>query len=61
MGSRYIISGVQLGMILAFAKMNSIKEMTEMTELVDKILDKQFIGNTLDKDKDKIKWWSEIS
>lgn len=45
MGERYWITGVQLGMLIAFA---DIKEPKETKRLIHNIIDKQFIGNTND-------------
>jgi len=54
MGSRYIISGVQIGMIIAMAKQERIKE---IQKIIDTIIKKQYVGNTNNDKKTKIKWW----
>lgn len=51
MGSRYIISGVQLGMLVAIDNLNRRQEVAE------KIMDKQFVGHTTDETKKDVKWW----
>lgn len=43
MSERYFITGVQLGMLLAFAKSGDMYN--EAGELVDEIIENQFIGN----------------
>lgn len=46
MGGRYYITGVQIGMIMAFAELG---ETDEILELLDKIEEEQFTGATLNK------------
>jgi len=41
MGSRYYITGVQLGIILAFAKSKGLRQ---VENLVEKIIDEQYLG-----------------
>ncbi len=40
MAGRYMVTGVQLGMLIA------LSEQSDRQELVDKIVDKQFVGNS---------------
>ena len=42
-GERYLVTGVQLGLFEAMGKINNSKK---IKELVDEIIDKQFVGNT---------------
>lgn len=44
MGERYLVSGVQLGLLIATPNEQSRKE------LVDTIIDKQFVGKTNNTD-----------
>lgn len=43
MGERYLVTGAQLGIFQAMGKAN---KPDEINKLVDKIIDKQFVGNT---------------
>lgn len=47
MGERYWITGVQLGMLKAFAQMN-YPEKEHIEKIIDEIIDNQFMGNTND-------------
>lgn len=49
MSERYYITGVQLGMLLAFAKDGGMYN--EAHEIVDEVIDKQFIGNVKNIDE----------
>lgn len=54
MGGRYFITGVQLGMLRAFSE-GSIREgKRDILELVDGIINNQFIGNVGDFKNPKI-------
>ena len=48
MGERYWISGVQLGMLKAFSQMNDPDKDQDMDNIIDKVIEEQFIGNTKD-------------
>ena len=48
MSERYWITGVQLGMLLAFQK---TRMPNRANELIEEIIDKQFIGDKEDLDK----------
>jgi hypothetical protein len=51
MASRYLVTGVQLGMLMA------IDDVDERKKLVEEIEDKQFVGNSnngIVKDADKL-------
>ena len=52
MGERYLISGAQLGLFEAMSKINDSKK---IKELVDKIIDEQFVGNTTNLIIDDVK------
>jgi len=43
MGSRYLVTGAQLGMIKGFSKVNKIDE---IEELIEEILFKNYIGTS---------------
>ena len=49
MGNRYFITGVQLGMLLAFAKDGGM--FNEAGELIDEITDKQYLCETKELNK----------
>jgi len=48
MGGRYWISGVQLGMLKAFAE---LKEVSPAKDLLDSIDNNQFLGNIEEEDR----------
>lgn len=52
MGNRYFITGVQLGMLVA---LNNLKEYGEISKLLKKIEDEQFILGYLPERRWKIK------
>lgn len=43
MGERYLVTGAQLGLIIGFCK---VEQDYKVKELVDEIIDKQFLGNS---------------
>ena len=43
MAGRYIITGVQLGMLLAYAKSGNSED---IEKLIDEIINNQFVGNS---------------
>jgi hypothetical protein len=45
MGGRYFVSGVQLGMLRAFASGSFREERYDAVKLIDSIINEQFIGN----------------
>ena len=53
MGSRYLITGVQLGMIGAFASIQNNANQEPIKKLLDEIIENQWIGysgNSIQKD-----------
>lgn len=52
MGERYLVTGAQLGLFEAMGKINDSKK---IKELVDEIIDKQFVGNTTNHIKKDVK------
>jgi hypothetical protein len=45
MGGRYFVSGLQLGMLRAFASGSFREERYDAVKLIDSIINEQFIGN----------------
>jgi hypothetical protein len=57
MSERYLITGVQLGMLKAYA---DTKDLKELKKLVDRIVDEQFIGRSEKSIQyDTEKYWRE--
>jgi mannose/fructose-specific phosphotransferase system component IIA len=51
MGARYLVTGVQLGMIISLAKYN---EVDKIEETVNEILQKQHVGNSTNENSEDV-------
>jgi len=58
MGNRYIITGVQLALILVALRERDLKN---GEKVVDDVFENQCVGNTSEIKKVKIKWWKDTS
>lgn len=56
MAGRYLITGVQLGLLKS---LNLMKDTKEVDEQLDGILDKQFLGTSKNSIEEDIKEWKE--
>lgn len=46
MGSRYLVSGCQLGLIKGLIQVNNKKAKTNAIEEIEKIINEQYVGNS---------------
>jgi hypothetical protein len=56
MGGRYLVTGVQLGTLLALSKINADK----CNKLINELIEKQFVGESNRSIKDDIRTVSKI-
>ncbi len=57
MGERYLVTGAQLGLFEAMGKIN---DSNKIKELIENIIDKQFVGNTMNLILDDVKTVEKI-